>query len=230
MLVLVMFAARVGPQRIIHGPLIDPKFAAGRASPTGPRPAPRSAIRRPGIVHSTASCSAIGLGDPVLLGCACLWLRLPRLFAPARGLGLRGAARPRARRDVAFDVLDDPDELAEEIRDDSDAQLALLLDGHARNAIVACWDRFEEQAERAGLARHAVGDLLGVHDPAARPGGRRRAARWRGWSGSTTRRGSPSTRSTRTDRGAAVEALEAIHLSLGARKVPGEPRAGGTAG
>jgi Domain of unknown function (DUF4129) len=27
------------------------------------------------------------------------------------------------------------------------------MGGTPRNAIVACWDRFEEQAERAGLAR-----------------------------------------------------------------------------
>jgi hypothetical protein len=36
---------------------------------------------------------------------------------------------------------------------DADEQLRLLLDGQPRNAIVACWHRFEMQAVEAGLAR-----------------------------------------------------------------------------
>jgi hypothetical protein len=39
------------------------------------------------------------------------------------------------------------------MRGDAPSQVALLLGGSARNAIVACWDRFEEQAARVGLAR-----------------------------------------------------------------------------
>ena len=62
----------------------------------------------------------------------------------------RPAPRPEH---VEFDVLDDPEPLAEEIRRDAADQLALLLGGTPRNAIVACWDRFEEQAERVRAAR-----------------------------------------------------------------------------
>ena len=50
-------------------------------------------------------------------------------------------------------MLDDPEPLVEEIRRDADEQFELLLDGHPRNAIVACWDRFEEQAERVHASR-----------------------------------------------------------------------------
>ena len=56
---------------------------------------------------------------------------------------------------VDFDVLDDPTPLLDELRRDADAQYELLLVGTPRNAIVACWDRFEEQAERVGAARKA---------------------------------------------------------------------------
>ena len=41
----------------------------------------------------------------------------------------------------------------EEIRKDADEQFELLLGGEPRNAIVACWDRFEEQAERVHASR-----------------------------------------------------------------------------
>jgi hypothetical protein len=65
--------------------------------------------------------------------------------------------RDRPRRvgpaDVDFDVLDDPDPLVEEIRKDADEQFELLFGGQPRNAIVACWDRFEEQAERVNASR-----------------------------------------------------------------------------
>lgn len=37
---------------------------------------------------------------------------------------------------------------------DADEQLRMLLEGQPRNAIVACWHRFEVQAVEAGLARH----------------------------------------------------------------------------
>lgn len=153
MLVLVMFAARVGPQRIIHGPLIDPKVAPVSFSFRPPPGAPVTPVGGQGSVHSSGLLQAIGWVIRVLFGLCVLWL-LYRAFRRLReAWALRGRRDPRPS-EVAFDVLEDPDELAEEIRDDFDAQLALLLDGQARNAIVACWDRFEEQAERAGLARH----------------------------------------------------------------------------
>jgi Domain of unknown function (DUF4129) len=41
----------------------------------------------------------------------------------------------------------------EEMRRDAAEQLELLFGGEPRNAIVAAWDRFEEQAERVGVAR-----------------------------------------------------------------------------
>jgi hypothetical protein len=153
MLVLVMFAARVGPQRIIHGPLIDPKVAPVSFSFSPPPGAPITAPGRNGLMHTNGVLQAIGWVIKLLLAACILWLLyrgVKRLWEAWTDRERRVDRRPRH---VDFDVLEDPEELADEIRDDFDAQLALLLDGHARNAIVACWDRFEEQAERAGVAR-----------------------------------------------------------------------------
>jgi hypothetical protein len=148
----------------------------------------------------------------VLLGLCVLWL-LYRLFRRLRDSWSDRKGRDPRPSEVAFDVLEDPDELAEEIRDDFDAQLALLLDGHARNAIVACWDRFEEQAERAGLARHEwetsseftirVLDLVSADQGAvARLERLYHEARF------------SEHPIEEHHRRAAIEALEAIHLSL----------------
>ncbi len=135
------------------------------------------------------------------------------------GLVLHRRREPRPA-EIDFDVLDDPEPLAEEIRADAADQLALLLGGSPRNAIVACWDRFEEQAERVHAARRdwetsseftlrllervsadsaAVNRLEVLYHEA--------------------RFSSHDIDESR--REAAVEALRAIHLSLGAEVVSG---------
>jgi hypothetical protein len=212
MLVLVMLAARVGPQRIIHGPLIDPEVAPVSFSFSPPPGAAVPPIGARGTVHTSGLMQVIGWVIRALLGLCVLWL-VYRLFRRLRDAWSDRAGRDPRPSEVAFDVLEDPDELAEEIRDDFDAQLALLLDGHARNAIVACWDRFEEQAERAGLARHEwetsseftirVLDLVAADQGAvARLERLYHEARF------------SEHPIEEHHRRAAVEALEAIHLSL----------------
>ena len=49
------------------------------------------------------------------------------------------------------------------------------VEGSPRNGIVACWHRFEVQAEAVGHRPAAVGDVGGVRAPGARPGRGRRA-------------------------------------------------------
>ena len=111
-----------------------------------------------------------------MIGLALVALVLWGVFLLLRWIGDRVRHRRREPRpeQVDFDVLDDPEPLAEEIRADAADQLALLLGGSPRNAIVACWDRFEEQAERVARGAQGLGDLVGVHAAAARAGlGRR---------------------------------------------------------
>ena len=78
-----------------------------------------------------------------------------RLLGRLRQLWL---ARVRRRRqpleDVEFEVLGTAAHVSVVIEDDAAEQRALLVEvGEPRNAIVACWHRFEQQAVRAGAVR-----------------------------------------------------------------------------
>lgn len=71
-------------------------------------------------------------------------------------------ARRRVRReelDVEFDVLDAPPDvvraLVADVHDDAAEQERLLAEGSPRNAVVACWHRFEQLAGRHGLRRRS---------------------------------------------------------------------------
>ncbi len=70
------------------------------------------------------------------------------------------AWRDRERREplpeeVAFETLSPGRAVAHEIVEDARAQRSLLLEGDPRNAIVACWHRFEVQAAAGGVARRS---------------------------------------------------------------------------
>ena len=78
---------------------------------------------------------------------------------PEEFVAARTEARDRARGDgepeeVDFEVLGSPARVEAAMKEDAAAQrTALAEDGDPRNAIVACWHRFEEQAVRAGAVR-----------------------------------------------------------------------------
>lgn len=213
MLVLIMFAARTGPQRIIHGTMRDPDIQGVNPTyniPTLPA-LPRS--NGQGALHPNRFFTAVGWGVRLLLLVCVLWL-VYRVLRRLSEMVIERRRPPPRPPDVDFDVLDDPEPLAEEIRADAADQLALLLGGTPRNAIVACWDRFEEHAERAHVARRPwetsseftlrLLDRVSA-DPVAvaRLEGLYREARFSGHEIDEPR------------RQAAVEALDAIHASLG---------------
>jgi len=218
MLLLIMFAARTGPQRIVHGTLRDPSFRPVDPSYSFRTLGPSGNGRgRSGLIHSNSVLHAIGFGIRVALVACFLWLvyRLARRLLTAF---VQRRRPPPLPADVAFDVLEDPAPLADEISRDSEDQLALLLDGSPRNAIVACWDRFEEQAERVRAARKPwetssefiirLLDAVAADEAAVtRLELLYREARFSAHEIDEVR------------REAAVEALEAIHTSLGARAV-----------
>jgi hypothetical protein len=219
MLLMIMFAARSGPQRIIHGTLVDPSI--GPVTPSYP-------IRTLGVNARNHRGSSFLENDIVfgalrfVIGLMLVALVLCGLFLLLRWIGDRLLHRhhePRPER-VDFDVLDDPEPLAEEIRADAADQLALLLGGRPRNAIVACWDRFEEQAERVHAARKdwetssefTLRLLERVSADAAavnRLEALYHEARF------------SSHEIDESRREAAVEALRVIHSSLGVKVVPG---------
>lgn len=215
MLVLIMFAARTGPQRIVEGTgtaprvrYIAPPITAGPPHVLG-RHHGQGTFQRLAALSWVAWIIRIGL----LVAAAWLAYRGVRLLLAIRWHRERPEPRPA---EVHFDVLEDPAELVDEMREDADAQKDLLLDGSPRNAIVACWDRFEVQAARAGLARRpwetSSEFVLRLLDFVSADGGA--VAR--------LERLYHEARFSRHDidedrRAAAVEALETIHASLPTR-------------
>lgn len=152
MLVLVMFAARAGPQRVVHGTLVDPSFGhSGPSTAQGPLHQlggrkGDGVFRRPAVLTWLGWIIRVGL--LLVVG----WLAFLGLSKLREVVWRRPLPGPRPAQ-VDFEVLDDPVELVDRMRDDAADQMASLQTGGPRNAIVACWHRFEVQAERAGLAR-----------------------------------------------------------------------------
>jgi hypothetical protein len=216
MLLLVVMAARSGPSGVIHGTPHDDIFHPPRptvSTSTPPHHGPNSTTSLPQGTSSVPFASVIGT---VLRYALFAWLLL---------LVVRGvrwliedllARRNRAPRPdvIDFDVLDDPAPLVDEMRRDAADQLDLLLGGEPRNAIVAAWDRFEEQAERVGVARKLwetsseftlrVLDAVSAAPPAvARLAALYREARF------------SEHEITERNRQSAAEALRDIHASIG---------------
>ena len=154
MLLMVMFAARSGPERIFAGPLHDPSVRPVDPTYSIPPPPGGSGLPREGLFHNNRVFMALGWIIKILALLCVLWLLY---YGSRRLLQYLSERKPRAKpkppEHIEFDVLDDPEPMVEEIRRDADEQFELLLGGHPRNAIVACWDRFEEQAERVHASR-----------------------------------------------------------------------------
>jgi Domain of unknown function (DUF4129) len=156
MLLLVVLAARSGPSGIVHGTPHDPVFHV--AHPTTSSSSSPPASQSPNALvlpqgHSSVPFSS--LIGAIIRYALFAWL-LVLVYRCLRWVVEEVSSRRRHEPpvlDVDFDVLQDPAPLVEEMRRDADDQFELLLGGEPRNAIVACWDRFEEQAEHVGVAR-----------------------------------------------------------------------------
>jgi Domain of unknown function (DUF4129) len=216
MLLLVVLAARSGPSGVIHGTPHDPLFHAPHPTAPSVAPPPSGPNDTSRLPHGGSSLPDAALLGRLLRYALFAWL-LVLTYRGARwvleDLAARRYREPR-REVVDFDVLADPTPLIEEMRRDATEQFELLLGGTPRNAIVAAWDRFEEQAERAGAARklwetsseftlrlldavsappHAVSSLAALY----------REARF------------SEHEITESNRQAAVAALRDIHISMG---------------
>ena len=219
--VLVTWAASIGPGGVLEGPGIQ----AERSSPTEPPPRVEGASVESATPRTDNLPRAANDGGPaeawiraiafvVLVATVCLALFL--LFLLARRL--REAYDARGRRDerpeeVAFEVIQTPAVVAREILHDAEAQRLVLAAGPPGNAIVECWHRFETQAAAAGLSRQPwetsseftlrILELVAADDRAVfRLAGLYREARF-----------SEHTM-TEAHRAAALEALDVIHHGL----------------
>jgi hypothetical protein len=217
---LVTWAASVGPGGVLTG-----EGPSALKVPIPTRPTESDSASSSASPDQQSEDAPKG-GDPHLLQA------LVAIFELAVGLALlaglvqlvRGLwervrdfrRRPPPPREVAFDVIETPRQVADAMARDAEAQRSLLLGGTPRNAIVACWHRFEQQAGEAGVVREdwetsaeftlRVLDLVDADTaPVARLGALYREARFSDH---------PLDEAART---AALEALDAIHARLPAR-------------
>jgi hypothetical protein len=149
----------------------------------------------------------------VVVGAVLLAVVLVAQAGRARRLRLERRRRQQAVDEADFEV--PPEEAARRaMLADAAEQRAVLLEGSPRNAVVACWHRFESQAARAGLERRPwetsseytmrLLDLVGAHEPAvSRLGARYREARF------------SEHEVTEADRDEALADLDTIHRTIG---------------
>lgn len=155
LLVLVTWAASIGPDRVVSGGHVErirpdePSFSTQPAH--GKDPIQEALDKKRGEPPSWLGAIAFGLEILTLVVVAFLLGRL------LRRLRLAWLARTRRRRptrpeDVEFEVLGSAARATEVMAEEAEEQRSLLaIGGEPRNAIVECWHRFEQQAVRAGV-------------------------------------------------------------------------------
>lgn len=217
MTLLVTWAASIGPSGVLTGEGLEPV----RTTPTSPTTS--SSPTDGTTVDDVERTLERTPGDNDLLRLVALVAELLLAAAAAYALyrGLRWAHQTwQARRrpdprpvDVEFDVLGNPQVLAEQLAAGAAAQRELLLVGTPRNAVVEAWSRFESEAAEVGVRRRSwetsseftlrVLELVSA-DSAAVAG---LAALYREARFSDHELGEP-------ERARALAALDAIHVSL----------------
>ncbi len=157
LLVLVTWAASIGPDRVVSGGHVDrirpdePSVSASEAPPNDPIEEARNEKRGepPGWL------AAIAFAVEIVTVAVVLFL-VGRLLRKLREAWLRRLPRRRQApaEDVEFEVLGSAAQVTQVMSEDADEQRSLLaVNGEPRNAIVECWDRFERQALRGGVDR-----------------------------------------------------------------------------
>jgi hypothetical protein len=217
--VLAAWASSIGPSGVLRGEGPSPAGTPTATWSTGSASADAGAAdTEPAAPRGTppwVRAFALLVDLAVVLGLVLLAARyavVPLVRSTRRRRALR--SRRTAER-LEFAVLEPPAAMAREILADAASQRRLLAEeGSPRNAVVACWHRFETQAAAAGLARGAwetsseytmrVLDLVDAHQPAvSRLGELYREARF------------SEHELTEAHRQEALAALDAIHRTIG---------------
>lgn len=155
---LAVWAASIGPDEVFRGEgsraTVESPSLPPSDTPSGSTPADRDSPDRSGGPSETPLWMRV-LALLVRLGAAAAVLYA--LFRAGRWVVDRWQQRgsPSAGSEADFEVLDAPAPaaVARSVVDDAADQRLLLQEGTPRNAIVACWHRFELQADAVGLAR-----------------------------------------------------------------------------
>ena len=153
---LVTWASSIGPDRVLAGDgpathRVSPTPTATSSAASGAFRPLRELARPPRHADHPVADSLVSLLLVVLLVGLCAGLVIAGKRAWERWQLRRRP--PPTPAEVEFDPIRTPRRVAEEILRGADAQRALLERGSPRNAIVACWRRFEEQAAEAGVLR-----------------------------------------------------------------------------
>jgi hypothetical protein len=160
LLVLVTWAASIGPDRVVSGGHVErirPNEPTDTSSPVGPDKDPVQEALDEKRGEPPGWLGAIAFALEVLTVGVVLFL-VGRMLRKLRQLWLARTRRRRRGRpeDVEFEVLGSEARVTEVMSEDAEEQRAqLAIGGEPRNAIVECWHRFEEQAVRAGVQRRA---------------------------------------------------------------------------
>jgi hypothetical protein len=222
--VLAAWAATIGPNDVLRGTGPALSTATPTAESATPSPGgtftdlPRHRATTPAWVRVVA----VLINIAVAVAAVVLVVRV--LVPLARDTRRRQRGRRDRRRrgdpvdvdDVEFPVAAASEAVAREILADAEAQRRLLTEGPPRNAVVACWHRFEAHGAAAGIARHPwetsaeytmrLLDLVDAYEPAVtRLGELYREARF------------SEHEVTEADRREALAALDEIHRTIGVR-------------
>jgi hypothetical protein len=216
--VLAAWAASIGPSGVLRGegpsPAGTPTLTSSTSASADPGGTDTEAAQPEGT-PPWVRAFALLVDLAVLVGLVLLAARYAVVPAVRSARRRRRARLRRTAQRLEFPVLEPPAAVAREILADADTQRRLLAEeGSPRNAVVACWHRFETQAAAAGLARGPwetsseytmrVLDLVDAHQPAVtRLGALYREARF------------SEHELTEAHRQEALEALDAIHRTIG---------------
>jgi hypothetical protein len=216
--VLAAWASSIGPSGVLRGdgptaaasPSAEASDSASAAPEEREPPEPAQPRGTPPWVRAFVWLVNIA----VVVGLVVLAARFGAVPLVRSTRRRRAERRRRNAGRLEFEVLEPADAIARELLAGADDQRRLLVeDSSPRNAVVACWDRFETQAAAAGLARAAwetsaeytmrVLDMVDADQPAvSRLGELYREARFSEH---------PVTEEHRRE---ALAALDAIHRTL----------------
>ena len=157
MLVLVTWAAAIGPERVFTGGGTFIRDTTGPiASSTATEIAEEDPQDRLRDKHGDPAPTWVRV-LAIVVEAAVVGVVLFLLFRLLRRIRDWWKGRERRRRPapdiVDFEVLDPTADVVAAIEEDAAEQRELLETGEPRNAIVACWRRFEQQAARADVVR-----------------------------------------------------------------------------
>ena len=153
MLLLVTWAATIGPDEVVRGEGNPPSYATTLPTSETTTAASPTSDARP---HGGGDRDLLFTIVTILASLLAAVVMLAAVLSLLRWLLTRDWRRHRREpepEEIQFDPLDAPAEIARTMVARAREQQAVLAEGSPRNAIVACWHQFEEQAAAAGVRR-----------------------------------------------------------------------------